>query len=115
MELEGVVLRAIKPELLDPFFREVELRSQATVPYNAIGPGVEIEMDVTPRGPFRPALYLNLYGYRVLGDRSVALTDTVEITDQLGGPDSYRADWTFRVAPWIIRAGLGVRLRWPVK
>jgi hypothetical protein len=81
--------------------------------FDGIGPGLELEMDTGRVGPFGVSLFLGGRGYYLLGDRAIAFSDTRTIgPDALGGPVEYHADFSFRVSPWLYRAGLGVRFSW---
>ena len=119
--VEGAVLHAIcagggtlcRTDAIPPgFARLIELRGSDSQWFNGIGPGLEIEMDVHRSGSFGVSLFLDGHAYRVLGDRSVEFSDSATFTDPLGGPDTYVANWSFEVDPWIYRAGLGVRFHW---
>ncbi len=127
VDVEGSVHRAIcdgggnrcKTIVPDPplppipgFARLIELQGGDSQWFNAIGPGLEIEMDVYRVGSFGVSVYLDGHAYRVLGDRTVDFSDSATFTDPLGGPDTYTADWSFEIDPWIYRAGLGFRIHW---
>jgi len=94
------------------FARLIELRGSDSQWFDGVGPGLEIEMDVHRVGTFGVSLYLDGYAYRVVGDRTVEFSDSQTFTDPLGGPDTYVANWSFEVDPWIYRAGLGFRIKW---
>jgi hypothetical protein len=94
------------------FARLVDLRGGDSQWFNGIGPGLEIEMDVYRFSQFGVSVFLDGHAYRVLGNRSVEFSDSIAITDDLGGPDTYAANWSFEVDPWIYRAGLGLRIHW---
>lgn len=57
-----------------PVIRLVELHDSSTQAFNAIGPGLELEMEVVQAGPIQTSLFLDARGYRVLGDRKVRLS-----------------------------------------
>jgi hypothetical protein len=59
-----------------PVVRFVELNGSAAPAFNAIGPGLELEMEVHQSGPIGASLFLDAHGYRVLGSRKVKLSDT---------------------------------------
>jgi hypothetical protein len=121
VDVEGSVLSAIcdgggsrcRTDATPPgFARLIELQGSDSQWFDGIGPGLEIEMDVYRLGSFGVSLFLDGHAYRVLGDRTVDFSDSVTFTDPLGGPDTYVADWSFEVDPWIYRAGLGIRIHW---
>lgn len=134
VDIDGRVLRGIcppppGPPAADttcgtpnaPTWRSVSLSDSTTETYNGIGPGLELEMDVGRWGPFQPSLFLGFNAYAVLGDRKVELSDSLTCgpaapcTPTTGDPlgtDTYDANWSFEVDPWMFRAGLGLRLRW---
>ena len=146
VDVQGVVLRGIKIPLVVPLnpqirpvpvIRILELRDGATQAFNAIGPGMELEMEVHQVGPIQTSIFLDAHGYRALGNREVKLSDSTTescpgpvvlppppgFTDQgvLGfictvqfgnAPTDYSADWSFKVDPWLYRVGLGLRFRW---
>ena len=87
VDVSGTVLRGIKSEVDTgpnsspqfrglPVTRFVKLFDSATPAFNAIGPGLELEMEVHQVGPVATSLFLDAHGYRVLGDRKVKLSDT---------------------------------------
>jgi len=87
VDVSGTALRGIKspvdttesnPPALRPVpvVRYVQLFDSATPTYNAIGPGLELEMEVHQAGPVEASLFLDAHGYRVLGDRKVKLSDS---------------------------------------
>ena len=121
-----------------PFWRLVNLQDSSREHFNAIGPGLEVEMQVHQVGPIDTTLYIDAHGYRVLGDRKVDLSDSTTLNCSNGtdfrlksqsdaaaanllcrvvfggqtGEDSYSARWSFKVDPWLYRIGLGLRFRW---
>ena len=87
VDVAGTVLRGIKSEVdvgtgNSPRFRGlpvtrfVQLSDSATPGFNAIGPGLELEMEVHQVGPVETSLFLDAHGYRVVGSRKVKLSDT---------------------------------------
>ena len=104
---EGVRLRAIKPDTVEPFVREISLFDEYVESYPAVGPAFEVGVDLGRKGAFKPTVYLDASFYRVLGDRTVELSHA--------GSDEYgteTADWTMTVDPWAYRIGLGLRIAW---
>jgi hypothetical protein len=133
MDIDGLVLAAVKDDLLPGtpveivpgFFipcsltlcygsnaREVTLAAEDSLMLNAIGPGLELELDAGRFGSIGASLYLGAHVYRVLGDRSVNLSaDSVAVPDGMS-PDIYVADWKFKMDPWLYRASVGIRFHW---
>jgi hypothetical protein len=106
------------------FKREIELGAQDSQHFNGIGGGLEIEMDTGRVGPFGVSLFLEGRFYRILGDRTVDLSDSVPFEEETVTSvlPPFReaslpaitatANWPFEVEPWMYRAGLGLRLYW---
>ena len=96
--------------------REVNLAAEDSLMLNAIGPGVELEMDAGRFGSIGASVYLGAHFYRVLGDRDVDLSADSGIVGNNPPdgvrPDRYIADWKFKMDPWMYRAGLGIRFHW---
>jgi hypothetical protein len=141
MDVDGLVLAAVKDDLLPGTevelvpgvftpcqssqcygsnAREVNLAAEDSLMLNAIGPGVELEMDAGRFGSIGASVYLGAHFYRVLGDRDVNLSADsgfIGLAPPLGvpdgvRPDSYAADWKFKMDPWLYRVGLGIRFHW---
>lgn len=119
---EGKALDAYKddPDVFPPVFappfygsniRLVEISGRGSGFFNAVGPGLEIEMELGRRGPFRPVMFLGGFAYRTVGEDSIVFTEQTTVNDPLGEA-TYGARWTFQVDPWTYRAALGFRLRW---
>jgi len=104
---EGVRLRAIKPEVAEPFVREISLYDELEQSFPAIGPAIEVGVDLGRKGSFKPSLFFDASFYRVLGDRTIELSHSG--TDSFG---TTSADWTMTVEPWAYRLGLGLRVAW---
>jgi hypothetical protein len=95
------------------FTRVITLKGGETQWFDGIGPVVDLEMDTGTFGPFAISLFLEGAGYYFFGDRSIAFSAQQTIgPDALGAPVDYRADFGFRVSPWLYRAGLGLRFSW---
>jgi hypothetical protein len=111
-------------------FREIQLGASETIAFNGVGPGVEFELETGRFGPLGSSLYLGAYAYRVLGNRSVELSDALgyaptpapntPVLDAIGSdgfafnsePDIYSATWNYEAKPWIYRTGIGFRFHW---
>jgi hypothetical protein len=111
VEVKGLLLDADKPLDFDPTTRFVGLENRQKQGFQGIGPGLEIELDVVRYGDFLTSLFIDGHAYRILGDRSIDMSDA-EYFDDAIGTALYTADWTFDVEPWMYRAGLGLRVRW---
>jgi hypothetical protein len=69
-------------------------------------------METTRYGPIGASIFLNVYAYRVLGDRSIELSQTATLTGDNLPLDVYTADWEHEIEPWMYRGGLGIRFHW---
>ena len=117
LNIEGRVLEALKPDppTVPPFgenIRLITMGAQENKIYDQIGPGLQFELDLGRQWQLRPTIYLDLYAYRLLTNRTTVLRDSVTIEDLLGGPDTYSARWLFQTNEWLFRGGAGVRVRW---
>ena len=136
VDVEGLVLVALKddppagvganvrdcvylPNVLAPTSAScsgIRLEQSASQSFDGIGPGLELEMDAFRWGPIGASLFLAGAAYRVLGERKVEFSASAQYPAQStpgfpGGipADSYVANWSFEVKPWIKRAGVGIR------
>ncbi len=99
------------------FTRVVTLLADDTQWFDGVGPGLELEMNTGRVGPLGVSLFLAGGGYYIFTDRTMDLSATRTIPaageqDRLGAPVEYHADFSFRVKPWLYRAGLGMRFAW---
>lgn len=100
------------------FLRETRLISQESRTFDGIGPGLHIEMDGGPVGPFRTSVFIGARVYRILGNKDFTIrSGPREIFDEINvsegrGPDQAVARFGFEVDDWLYRAGIGVRLQW---
>ena len=95
-------------------FRETILSAHDTQRFNAIGPGVDVEVDTGRYGPLGTSLFLGGHAYYTLGDREVAITDT-QVYPNDGLPlagQAVSARWDAEFKPWIFRIGVGLRVQW---
>ena len=95
--------------------RLVSLGASQVETYDAIGPGLELEMDATQLGPFGISLFVEGRAYHVLGDRTITLLDsTTAPADPPAFPtaDSFRGEFDYSVNPWLFHVGLGIRFSW---
>lgn len=93
------------------FLRETHLEGSASQMFNAIGGGLDIEMDTVRYGPVGASLFLGGAFYRTLGDRTIGFSDSEAFNDQLG-MDTATAEWQIEVDPWMYRAHVGIRFQW---
>jgi hypothetical protein len=102
--------------------RTISLKNSRSPTYDGIGPSLELEMDVGQFGPLGVSLFMGGAAYKILGDRSVSFSDSEYFpasapssppTPPRGLPeDTYTANWTFEVQPWLVRGAVGFRLHW---
>lgn len=88
----------------------VRLQGSDEKSYHAIGPGLEVEMDVAQWGEIGMSLFLNGRGFKFLGDRDIEFTDPSG-ADCPGGPEPC-ASWRYERAAWGFHGGVGFRFRW---
>jgi hypothetical protein len=95
------------------FTRVITLKAHDTLSLDGVGPGLDLEMETGRFGPYTVALFAGGGGYYLIGDRSVVFeVDRTIGPDPLGAPVDYHAKFSFRVSPWLYRAGIGLRLSW---
>jgi hypothetical protein len=94
------------------FLRETRLEGEGSQMFNAIGGGLDIEMDTIRYGPVGASLFLGARFYRTLGDRTIGFSDSETFNDQLGTNDVATAEWEIEVDPWMYRAHVGIRFQW---
>ena len=100
-------------ESFDRYTRIITLKAHDSMWLDGIGPGLDVEMETGRVGPCTVSLFASGGGYYLLGDRSLAFEAQQTIgNDRLGAPVNYHADFSFRMQPWLYRAGLGLRLSW---
>jgi hypothetical protein len=96
-----------------PEFRETILSGSDSGKFDAVGPGIDLEMQTGRLGPFGTALFLGIHGYYQPGDRDIHFTDRQAYVDEdTFGNDVDTATWRVRVDPWIYRGHVGFRLQW---
>ena len=91
--------------------RETYLSASASQRFNALGPGLDIEMDTGRYGPLGVSLFLGGRAYAVLGERGFAW-GTSESFDDAFGMDTAVGAFSIEVDPWIFRAHAGIRFQW---
>jgi len=106
---EGRILRAFKPNY-DPepgYPRLVTLEDSETRPFDALGGGIEIGVDMGRRGRVRPEVFFANHFYGVMGDRTIGLSATY--SDAMG---TEYAVWEYGVGSFLWRMQLGFRIAW---
>ena len=88
--------------------RSVSLAATDKQVSHGIGPGLELELDAARAGPVALTLFVSTQAYRLLNGRT--LHAHREGTWTTGQPASVTGE--ARLAPWVYRAGVGLRLRW---
>jgi hypothetical protein len=94
--------------------RAFSLDGSDSLMFNAIGGGLDLEMDTVRYGPVGASLFLGGGFYRTLGDRTISFNDTqIEPPEPpFFGMDVATAQWEVKVDPWIYRAHVGIRFQW---
>ena len=100
--------------ILPGSFRQTILTAHDTKRFNAIGPGLDVEVDTGHYGPLGTSLFLGGHAYYTLGNREIQITDT-QVYPQDGLPlagQAVSARWDAEFKPWIFRVGVGLRVQW---
>jgi hypothetical protein len=127
-QLNGQVIRdcTFVPNTVEPTSAScsgIELSASRLQRFDGIGPGLEIEMDAFRWGPIGASLFLGGNAYKILGERSVRFSDSITYPNPTASTpyaapygeipaDTYTAEWSFEVDPWLYRAGVGIRFHW---
>ncbi|MCH7600999.1 MAG: hypothetical protein IH973_14700 [Myxococcales bacterium] len=90
------------------FHRETILKAKSAQRFNAIGPGLDLEMDAGHYGPFGVALFMSARAYAVLGDRTISFRAQESFDDAVGN-DISSATYNIEIDPWLYRASIGIR------
>jgi len=103
----------LNPATPDPngFFRESILTGRDSGVFDGVGPGIDLEMDTGRYGPLGASVFAGVHAYYIPGDRDIFFTASRSFDDQFGA-DTDTASWRVRVAPWLYRAGVGIRFQW---
>ena len=92
--------------------RETRLTGSASRRYNAIGPGLDVELDVARFNNWLGvSLFAGARAYRTLGDRTIEYSDSASFSDAFGNDTAF-ATWEVEVAPWMYRGHIGIRFQW---
>lgn len=105
----GTVIIPLRPSLFIP----VTLRGSDSKTFQGFGAGLELEMDTVRAGPFVISLFAGAQGVKLMGDREVEFSSTVQLrnTALLPNPQNVSASWSFEKDPWSYSGGIGVRFR----
>jgi hypothetical protein len=111
VEAEGTVQRAVllvsdavqRPTGLDDF-RLISLNASDTHTFNAIGPALEIDTDLSRKGRMVASVFVSGAAFFLLGDRGFEFRATDPSTGEY-------ADFSVERNPVSFRFGIGVRLR----
>jgi hypothetical protein len=105
------IIPGFPPVIIPGFLRETVLQASDTKRFDAIGPGLDVEMDVGRYGPLGVSLFLGARAYRVLSDRSFSFNASESFDDQLG-TDVAKGSFKVEVDSWMYRGNLGIRFEW---
>ncbi len=105
IDVRGRVHRARVNDPAIPSYDLFAITGIETEYFHGIGPGLEIEADISRAGPFVVALLASGGAYYVLGDRYVGFS-AVDATA------TENATFEYRKHPWSYRAHVGFRFRW---
>ncbi len=107
IQVSGLVHRAISDDPTIPSFYLFAISGAEEKFFHSIGPGLEIEADITRKGPLLLALTASGGAYHLLGDSDVEFSST-----DTAGTQSATAMWSYRKDPWTYRFDVGMRFRW---
>ena len=130
IDITGSLLAALKDDFngvaLDrtygPNSRIIDIEKRISKDINAIGPGIEVELESGQFGPIGAAVFASAHGYKVLGDREFRIRESVTFPGGGGGPldpgpdglaeDTYRAEWNHEIKPWVYKLKMGIRFHY---
>ena len=116
MEFDGRVIAARRFDRRDPAedTQQIFLSGDDDLDINAIGPSLELEIDVARWWDnVGASLFVGGGAYRILGDRDVSFSDTKSVFNSSTGLfDTFRATFSSEVDPWIFHGSVGLRVRW---
>lgn len=108
-EAEGTILAALKPNPLLPTFRPIELFSQSTIELDAIGPGLEFEVEMESTKSHRTVFFFGGAAYRIVTDNDFSFGTTRTISDSFG-TTTYISEHSVEIDEWVGRAHVGIRV-----
>lgn len=94
------------------FLRPGVISASAEETFDAIGPGIELEMETGRLGYFGTSILVGARAYKVLGDTTVDLVPASLSFNDAAGSDEYDGKFEFEVEDWLYRAMIGFRLYW---
>jgi len=117
VNIYGKVVAGLKddPPIGPPYgsnIREINLLADTSRTYNGVGPGLELELDAGQFGPLGVAVFAGGAIYKVFGERHVDFSTTQTLTGDGLPEDTYTANFSHEVDPWMYRAGVGIRFSW---
>ncbi len=92
------------------FLRETRITARESQRFNAIGPGLDFEMDTGQFGPLGISLFIGGGAFVILEDRKISFQTTQTIIDQLGN-DDVTGRFEVKIDQWIYRAHVGMRFQ----
>jgi hypothetical protein len=95
-------------------FIGVTVRGDESEVFQAVGAGIEVELDTVRAGPFMISLFLAGRGTKILGDTRVEFSSqtTVSAPELIPDPTTATADWEFDKGAWTYGGNVGFRFRW---
>jgi len=116
MEFDGRVIAARRFNVTDPpeDTQQIFLSADEDLDIDALGPSLELEVDVARWwNDVGASVFVGGGAYRILSDRDVSFSDTRTVPNSSTGlSDTFRADFSSEVDPWIFHGSVGLRVRW---
>lgn len=80
---------------------------------HAIGPGLEIEIEVGAIRSLSTSVFINGGAYRVLSDRDIQVNSTgLGSTNSASENFEFETQFTAEIDPWLYRGNVGMRFKW---
>ena len=116
-QLTDTGIQAFPPDIPLPrpsVFMPITIRGDDSKVFQGVGAGLELEMDTVRAGPFMMSLFAGAQGVKLMGDREVEFSSTVQLrnTALRPNPQNVSASWSFEKEPWSYSGGVGLRFRW---
>lgn len=117
LQIQGRAHRVYKPDPFDPTARYVTINGSEDMDVNAIGPGLELEIDAGRVGPLGLSVFVGGQAYRILGNDDeqfkAIFDDGVTMPAAgFGPPAPLEGNFSVEVDPWLFRGGVGFRMKW---
>ena len=103
----GFVSRALKRQGQLTIDRLVQIRAVERRTLNAVGGGLEAEVEIWRTNQFQTLMFAQARGYSIVGDRSIESSVFLPAS-----PNPDRARFRFKTSPYLYNFGFGFRLRW---